>query len=246
MNQFISGVREGFSHYYIPTKLHVRATFRNLISFEAFRAICLLVALATVPMVFLIQFTPSSATPFEAPAATVATLKVKPFYTPTETNCPQLDDKKTTPHLISIPGASIKNNCLETIGIDSDGVLGDPQDIWNNIGYWLNPPAVYVKPNISIFTCHTSFNPERAAICDGLTRLAVSDTVIIELNSGQKLTYAVQDIKTTAKDQVDMNEFVSPIEFGRKSLSIMTCTGQYDTQTGDASHRLSIRAVLIN
>jgi hypothetical protein len=167
-----------------------------------------------------------------------------PTYDPTPTDCAKLDERDSTPRLISIPRAEIENNCLETISVTNDGTLGDPQDKLINIGYGLNLAPKYVAPGVAVFTCHSSFNPDKIAVCDHLTELTSGDTIIVELNSGQKKTYQVQEAKTVSLAEVNMAQFVAAITPGEESLSIMTCTGVYNMQTGDASHRLLLRASL--
>ena len=167
-----------------------------------------------------------------------------PFYTPTPTDCAKLNERDSTPRLISISKIEIENNCLEAIGVADDGTLGDPKDAWVNIGYWLDPSPNYVKDGVAVFTCHTSFNPDRLAVCNGLARLAVEDIIIVELNSGQKKTYQIREVKEVRVDEVDMSEFITAVEPNKESLSIMTCTGVYNMKTGSASHRLLIRASL--
>ncbi|MDR1969992.1 MAG: class F sortase [Candidatus Nomurabacteria bacterium] len=176
-----------------------------------------------------------------------AAVEVTPFYTPTPTNCAKLDEEESTPRLISIPKIGIKNNCLEVVGIADDGTLGDPQnDVLANIGYLFNPSLSYVEPGISVYTCHTSFNPNKSAICDNLPQLVVDDSIIVELNSGQKKTYQIKETKSVVLATVDMKEFVTAVIKGIESLSIMTCTGEYNIQTGGASHRLLVRAALVD
>ena len=204
--------------------------------------VCGGILLSVLALIYIFIIRPLA--PVELADDTTNSVEVVPVYTPTATDCPKLDDEALTPRLLSIPKIAIENNCLEVIGVADDGTLGDPEDMWSNIGYWLNPSPSYVKPGVMVYTCHTSFNPNRLAVCDNLTQLAIDDSIIVELNSGQKKTYQVKDIKNVALAEVDMKEFVMAVVSGKESLSLMTCTGYYNESTGESSHRLLIRAVL--
>jgi hypothetical protein len=167
-----------------------------------------------------------------------------PSYTPTPTDCAKLNEKESTPRLMSIQSIGIENACLEAIGVADDGTLGAPKE-YMSVGYLLNS-SNYVKPGVAVYTCHHSFLSDIIALCDDLEELADDGTIIVELNSGQRKTYQVKEVKTVHVTEVDMKEFVTAIEVGKESLSVMTCVGYYDNQIDDISHRLLIRAVLIN
>jgi sortase (surface protein transpeptidase) len=130
---------------------------------------------------------------------------------------------------------------MEPIAI-ANNALGDPKDLMN-FGYWADS-VEYAAANVAIYTCHTGFNPaKKVAICDDLTQLVQDDEIIVELNSGKKLTYQVRATKTVLHTEVDMKEFITAPDPTKLALSIMTCTGKYNKEDG-ASHRLLIRASL--
>jgi len=207
---------------------------------------CVMLLCALAFLIFIYKIIVRLPEPIKPTSTTTVPVEDVPAYTPTATDCPKLDDKALTPRLITIPKIAIENNCLEATSVASDGTLGDPQNALENIGYYLNPSPSYVKPGVMVYTCHTSFNPNRSAVCDNLPQLTTDDLMIVELNSGQKKTYKVQDIKNVALAEVNMEEFVAAVVDGKESLSIMTCAGQYNKSTGLSSHRLLIRAVLID
>jgi len=164
---------------------------------------------------------------------------------PTQSDCPWLDEDSRTPRLISIPNAYIENACMESVGVADSGELGDPQESFMNFGYWMDS-RVYNLGKVAVYTCHNSFNPEKFAICDDLDQLVIDDKIIVESNSGKRQTYIVAEAKVLPLVEVDMVEFLTAFDPIKQGLSIMTCAGTYDTQIGDASHRLLVRAVSID
>jgi sortase (surface protein transpeptidase) len=142
---------------------------------------------------------------------------------------------------MSIPSLGIENICIEGVGSGTKaaGQLDDPVDIWK-FGWFKRSPAPGVDGQ-GVYTCHSGYS-QYQALCDKLPSLAKNAEIIVENSTGKKFTYKVVEIKTTARESVDMDEFQSVPSGHKQGVSLMTCVGDWDAAANTLADRLTIRA----
>lgn len=172
----------------------------------------------------------------------VAEVEPEPVYEPTVSESCQPNEDKNQPYLVTISDVGIENVCIEQIGAEEDGTLGDPDD-FTKMG-WYKSSATPLVEGAGIYTCHNSFssNPEKKALCDRLNEITNDSEIVIEISSGQKFIYDVNRIETVLLSNVNMVEFQEVYSDKTYGISLMTCAGSWDTKIGDATHRLLVWA----
>lgn len=160
--------------------------------------------------------------------------------TPSDLCSPSEDESQ--PYLVTISHIGIENVCIEPVGVGKDGTLGDPND-FSMMGWYTNS-AVPTNVGAGLYTCHKSFSsvPEKRALCDQLDEVVEGAEIIVEISSGQKFTYYVDQVKTSLLSEVNMAEFQDVFGEASHGINLMTCAGNWDTKIGDATHRLMVWA----
>ena len=207
-----------------------------------FRVIPSVVFLLLSVITLLIMQTITPYNNSEVAVEAVAEFESEPVYEPTYNELCQPSEDKNQPYLVTISEIGIENVCIEPIGAEKDGTLGDP-DNFMMMGWYKNSVTPLVE-GAGLYACHNSFssNPEKRALCDRLSEITNDGEIIIEVSSGQKFTYDVNKIKTVLLAEVDMAEFQEVSSEGDYGISLMSCAGSWDTKIGDATHRLLVWA----
>lgn len=144
-----------------------------------------------------------------------------------------------TPALIEIPAIDARAEVIE-VGQTADGNMEAPADI-HTIG-WYEPGT---KPG-------NNGNAVMAGHVDGLSspgtffnlkKLEPGDLIHITGTDGTELTFSVREKKAFLPQEAPIEEI-----FGGSSeshLNLITCTGAFDTNSGDYEERLVVYADLI-
>ena len=174
--------------------------------------------------------------------------KPRVTYTPTESEKCQPSEQDFRPYLISIPSANIENACIEytSVGSEAKGQLDDPEDKWN-FGWYVGSRVPEVEGE-GVYTCHDgNGNPNNVipAVCNDLKNVQIGDKITVEISSGQKFVYQVVHTADVLRTEVDMDEFRSVWGGAERGLSIMTCSGGYDTN-GEREKRFLVFANFVS
>ncbi len=150
------------------------------------------------------------------------------------------DERKgIVPVTIEIPAINVKSK-VEHVGTLDDGRMDVPKDA-DNVG-WYKPGTMPGAQGNSVIAGHVD-DLTSPAVFYHLHKLKSGDEIIVEGESGEKLTF-----KVVQSDVYPRQE--APIEniFGfsyRSMLNLITCTGEYDPNTTEREERLVVSAELV-
>lgn len=150
------------------------------------------------------------------------------------------DERKgIIPVTIEIPAIDVKTK-VEHVGTLNDGRMNVPKDA-DNVG-WYKPGTMPGAQGNSVIAGHVD-DLTSPAVFYHLHKLKSGDEIIVEGESGQKLTFKV--VQSDVYPRQD-----APIEniFGfsyRSMLNLITCTGEYDPNTTEREERLVVSAELV-
>ncbi|MGM7702703.1 sortase domain-containing protein [Pseudalkalibacillus sp. Hm43] len=150
------------------------------------------------------------------------------------------DERKgIVPVTIEIPAIDVKTK-VEHVGTLNDGRMDVPKDA-DNVG-WYKPGTMPGAQGNSVIAGHVD-DLTSPAVFYHLHKLKSGDEIIVEDESGQKLTFKV--VQSDVYPRQD-----APIEniFGfsyRSMLNLITCTGEYDPNTTEREERLVVSAELV-
>lgn len=144
------------------------------------------------------------------------------------------EDFSLTPKRIQIPAIGVDAS-IENVGTLANGQMGVPQDEQNVA--WFEPGAKPGAKGSSVLAGHVG-RTEGAAVFYHLQNLKQGDEVVVTGESGDSLTFVV-----TGREVFPQNN--APVEdiFGytaRKSLKLITCTGEYIRNSGGHQDRLVV------
>jgi len=147
------------------------------------------------------------------------------------------------PRYLNIPSIGLNQARIIEIGTKSNGELATPYNIYD-IG-WYNKSALPGSHQVVVMDAHGGA-PGIGAF-GNLPQIKPGDEIKIEMGDGREFTYTVVDTATKAlgeeADHYMVTAFESP-EDGKGSLTLITCTGVYWTNSRTYSHRFFARAIL--
>ena len=182
----------------------------------------------------------------------------KPVAT-TEVRQANLDDPKPTqddistwivpddhPRFISIDTIGMGKTRVESVGRNANNQIDIPHNIWN--AAWFDESALPGVAGAGLYDCHTFFGIGYG-LCNNLVNLKNGDKIVVERGDGIKYVYSTVEVKDLSLDEA--NAYVEtllkvPTGYGAtQSISIITCTGNFDMNTQSADRRLTVRAILV-
>ena len=164
---------------------------------------------------------------------------------PTSTEVAEYTVAADKPRYFSIPSLGLKNARVVEIGLKSSGELSTPYNIYD-VG-WYNASALPGSDKVSVMDGHSGSNG--LGVFGKLPRVEIGAEILVEMGDGRLYTYrvvetAVKKIGDEANDYM-VNVF-TPLEPGKGTLSLITCTGDYLLTQRTFSHRFFLRAILEN
>ncbi len=145
------------------------------------------------------------------------------------------------PRYIRIPKLKV-NARVQRQGIDKSGALKAPGNV-HDAGWYENSS----KPGEAgavLLDGHVA-GPTTRGVFYAVTKLAVGDVMEIERGDGKKFSYKVTKTKTVKVGSVDMSDMLLSDVAGKPGLNLITCTGTYDTKSGEYDSRAMVFAVQI-
>ncbi|WP_079478147.1 class F sortase [Halobacillus salinus] len=144
------------------------------------------------------------------------------------------EDVSVTPVRLEIPSIGVDTS-IEKVGTLANGQMGVPEDVQNVA--WFEPGAKPGAKGSSVLAGHVG-QTEGAAVFYHLQNMEEGDEVKISGESGNELTFVV-----TGREVFPQND--APVEdiFGytaRKTLKLITCTGEYIRNNGGHQDRLVV------
>lgn len=148
------------------------------------------------------------------------------------------------PRYLSIPALKITNAKIIPVGRTHAGAMGTPTNIFDT-GWYTGSD----KPGTGgtmIIDGHNG-GPTKVGVFKYLPDLALGEIIVIERGDGQIFNYQIVENKAIPLEEADAYmdaAFVSP-ESGKESLTLITCSGVWDSGQSTYLSRQFIRAVLV-
>ena len=177
-------------------------------------------------------------TPSPSPTATpTATPTPRPTLVPTPT--PTLVPIAAPVRLL-IPTIGV-NAVVEPVGLTADGAMGVPGGPWTVGWYQPGPPAG--EFGNAVIAGHVDYRGVGPAVFWRLRDLAPGDEVVVLREDGTGRRFVVIDVVSYPADYVPLGEVFS--REGNPGLSLITCTGQFDSRARDYDRRLVVYAEVV-
>jgi LPXTG-site transpeptidase (sortase) family protein len=123
------------------------------------------------------------------------------------------------------------------VGIGQDNEIQAPKSIYN--AGWYEGSNKPNEPGAVFIDGHVS-GPTKKGIFYNLHKVAVGEVVSIELGSGEKVSYKVEAKEYVKPNEYDMNKALRSYNPDRQGLNIMTCTGDFNQNSGQYEERLVV------
>lgn len=162
---------------------------------------------------------------------------------PSDTEVSEYTVAADRPRYLNIPSIGLNQARIVEIGIKANSELATPYNIYD-IG-WYNEGGLPGSRDVVIMDAHGGA-PGIGAF-GNLPQIKPGDEIRVEMGDGREFTYAVVDTATKALGEEANNYMVTAFERpedGKGSLTLITCTGVYWTNSRTYSHRFFARAVL--
>lgn len=148
------------------------------------------------------------------------------------------------PRYMSIPKLGIKKARILEIGINDKGELGTPSNIFD-VGWYRNS-GTPGSGGTAIYDGHNG-GPTKEGVFKRIPELVADDLIIIERGDGVIFTYKVVNNSTVpiGKANNRMGWASRSPAVGQESLSIITCTGEWNQNELTYLSRQFLRAILV-
>ena len=148
------------------------------------------------------------------------------------------------PRYMSIPKLGIKKARIMEIGVNAQGELGTPPNIFD-VGWYRNSGAPGTG-GTAIYDGHNG-GPTKEGVFKRIPELTEGDIITIERGDGEIFNYKVVNNSTipVSKANDRMNWVFRSPSPGQESLSIITCTGEWSQAQLSYLSRQFLRAILV-
>lgn len=146
------------------------------------------------------------------------------------------------PKYISIPSINVTNARVIRLGYLANGQITTPDNIYDT-GWYENSSKPGQKGAMFIFGHVSSWTAN--GVFYNLKNLMPGDKVIVTRGDNVSFTYVVVKTKIYPYNEVDMQQVLSPINFNKPGLNLMTCTGQVIKGTSEFNERLVVFTSLV-
>jgi sortase A len=151
---------------------------------------------------------------------------------------PQLTPVSTAPVTrLVIPKIEVDAPVV-TLGVDDQGIMQSPKTAFEVA--WYNFSAQPGTGGNAVFSGHVDFASVGAAVFWDLRELGPGDLVEVRLADGTVYQYLVVSNVSYASDDAPIADIVGPT--GKDTVTIITCTGTFNREVHQYSHRLVVRA----
>jgi len=125
-----------------------------------------------------------------------------------------------------------------TVGVDGQGIMQSPRTAFE-VG-WYDFTARPGTGGNAVFSGHVDFASVGAAVFWDLRELGPGDLVEVRLADGTAYQYLVVSSTSYTGDNAPIADIVGPT--GKDTVTIITCTGTFNREVHQYSHRLVVRA----
>jgi LPXTG-site transpeptidase (sortase) family protein len=125
-----------------------------------------------------------------------------------------------------------------TLGVDDQGIMQSPRKPFD-VG-WYDFSARPGTGGNAVFSGHVDFASVGAAVFWNLRELVPGDLIEVRLADGTDYQYLVVSNVSYPRDDAPIADIVGPT--GKDTVTIITCTGTFNRDIHQYSHRLVVRA----
>jgi sortase (surface protein transpeptidase) len=188
----------------------------------------------------VLSFSPLVIPQLESPAALLATPLPPNTGTTIATTTPPVVAAKevsapTMPERLMVPSIAL-NDAITKVGVNAKGEMDVPAGNTKNVG-WYADGTVPGTLGSAVIDAHVF------AAFSKLQNIKVGSDIYIETDSGQKLHFVVQEMKTYALADVPADLLFNRADAER--LNLITCAGKLTADRSTYDHRLVVYATLV-
>lgn len=163
---------------------------------------------------------------------------------PTEQEVAEYSVAPDRPRYLSIPSIGTNKSRILPMGLTNTGALDTPRNIFD-VGWYVNSG----KPGTGgtmVIDGHNG-GPNVIGVFKYLPDVPIGGRIIIERGDGTIFEYETVENKAIPLSEADayMTTALDSPEPGRESITLITCTGQWDGGQGTYLSRQFLRAVLV-
>ncbi len=126
------------------------------------------------------------------------------------------------------------------IGTDKKGKIESPANIFD-IGWLQTSSPFTASEGYAVLDGHVQGLTKKGVFAE-LESLSVGDGIIVELADGTKVAFSVEDKKIIAYDESPQVTLLAPPKPGTFELRLITCIGNYSTESRTYDKRLVVTA----
>ncbi len=126
------------------------------------------------------------------------------------------------------------------IGTDKKGKIESPANIFD-IGWLQTSSPFTASEGYAVLDGHVQGLTKKGVFAE-LESLSVGDGIIVELADGTKVAFSVEDKKIIAYDESPQVTLLAPPKPGVFELRLITCSGNYSTESRTYDKRLVVTA----
>ncbi|MBQ3413539.1 class F sortase [Candidatus Saccharibacteria bacterium] len=163
---------------------------------------------------------------------------------PTEEEVVEYTVAADRPRYLSIEKLGVEKARVLPVGINSDGELGTPNNIFD-VG-WYESSGKPGQGKTMLIDGHNG-GPHVHGVFKDLPSLGSGDRIVVERGDGAVFTYIVVENIEVPLDRSDvyMATAMKSPESGKESLTLISCTGEWSQAQGTYLSRQFTRAVLL-
>jgi sortase A len=130
---------------------------------------------------------------------------------------------------------------IVTVGLTETGAMAAPEFPMDAAWYQYGPRPG--DTGSTVIAGHVNWYGGESAIFSRLDELVVGDEIIIQLDTGKELTFAVKELRQYPQD-ADPTEVFKSVD-GLSRLNLVTCDGVWNAELGTHTMRLVVFAVKV-
>ena len=164
---------------------------------------------------------------------------------PTEEEVYEYTVDPDKPRYLSIDAIRLWNSRILPMGVNEDGALDTPRNIFD-VG-WYESSGKPGEGKTIVIDGHNG-GPHVYGVFKRLPDLGAGDIIVIERGDGLKYHYSVvenNEIPLSESDKYMTVAMKSP-EKGKESLTLISCSGEWSQQQGTYLSRQFVRAILVD
>lgn len=172
------------------------------------------------------------------PTETLTYSSDKPDETPPKKACENYTVPATEPRKIELPSLGVAG-CIQKVGIDQHNAITAPSNL--HVAGWYVDSVVPGEKGISIIDGHAAGRYEEG-IFTYIKNLRPNDLIRIQFGDNSWREFTVAQVQSHPADKV-MQE-IKPLPQTDKQLTLITCSGTYNSKTKTYNERMLVHAAL--